>query len=371
VTSSASYTLGDNIEALTLENGNIDGTGNALDNVIGGGSGDNLLSGAAGNDTLAGNSGDDTLQGGNGNDVYVLNEADTVVEATDEGIDRVESKVSFTLAENVENLTLTADGSFGNVDATGTGNALDNVILGVVSGDNLLSGLDGNDSLNGRLGDDTLVGGNGNDTYAVNSGNDSVFESADEGIDLVQSKITYELGSNLENLVLLDGAVDGLGNELDNVLAGNAVNNQLFGGNGNDSLEGGAGDDTLLGGDGNDVFVYAATVQGAGDVVAGDADVALDVEAGDVLDITGGLAASLTSNDSVSGSAGLDEGEELGSAINGSNNIAFDDANDLLMIDVSGNGSFDAGTDFSIELVGVATVTYNAGNSTFSFTLDT
>ena len=44
----------------------------------------------------------------------------------------------------------------------------------------------------------------------------------------------------------------------------------------------------------------------------------------------------------------------------------FDDATDLLMIDFDADND----ADFTIALAGVATVTYNAGDSTFTFTLD-
>lgn len=70
-------------EALKLWNENINGTGNALDNVIVGNQGDNVLDGGAGNDTLAGDIGNDTLIGGTGNDTYLFNKgdgADTLVD---------------------------------------------------------------------------------------------------------------------------------------------------------------------------------------------------------------------------------------------------------------------------------------------------
>jgi hypothetical protein len=56
----------------------------------------------------------------------------------------------------------------------------------------------------------------------------------------------------------------------------------------------------------------------------------------------------------------------------GSTNIAFDNANDVLMIDIVGDGVFDASSDFSIHLAGVASVIYQgaAGQSQFTFTLD-
>ena len=73
-------------------------------------------------------------------------------------------------------------------------------------------------------------------------------ENANEGIDTVQSTITYTLGSNLENLTLTGTtAINGTGNTLDNVLTGNSAANVLTGN---------AGNDTLIGGTGNDVYRF-------------------------------------------------------------------------------------------------------------------
>jgi Ca2+-binding RTX toxin-like protein len=74
-----SYTLGANIENLTLNSGGFGGKGNALGNIIlgndffgnplDGGGGDDTISGAGGGDTLLGGLGNDSLDGGLGSDM--------------------------------------------------------------------------------------------------------------------------------------------------------------------------------------------------------------------------------------------------------------------------------------------------------------
>ncbi|GAB5469650.1 MAG: hypothetical protein Kilf2KO_26800 [Rhodospirillales bacterium] len=77
------YTLPDGgsedfVENLRLrqEAGDIDGTGNGLDNSLEGNSGDNRLQGAAGDDIIAGGLGDDSLLGGSGADLLLLGQGD-------------------------------------------------------------------------------------------------------------------------------------------------------------------------------------------------------------------------------------------------------------------------------------------------------
>ncbi|NUT88693.1 calcium-binding protein, partial [Pseudomonas corrugata] len=69
VRSSVSWSLGANLENLTLTGvAAINGTGNALDNVLIGNAASNTLTGGAGNDQLDGGAGNDLLIGGIGTD---------------------------------------------------------------------------------------------------------------------------------------------------------------------------------------------------------------------------------------------------------------------------------------------------------------
>ena len=291
--------------------------------------------GTAGADVLTGGAGGDRLAGGLGNDTYTVNNAaDVVVELASQGADHVKAGIaSYTLAANVENLTFVGTGGF-----AGTGNTLNNVITGAAGNDTLRSG-GGNDTLNGVGGDDTvhgeggkdfiyggdgadslyggasndrlqgdagddwllgeanrdfmygglgndtldggadidqMTGNAGNDTYIVNSAGDLVTEKANEGVDTVQSSVTYTLGSYVENLVLAGtAAIKGTGNGGHNSIVGNGAANTLSGGSGNDILAGGAGDDALIGGQGADTYIIA--LGGGSDLISNaDTDLAAD-----------------------------------------------------------------------------------------------
>jgi Ca2+-binding RTX toxin-like protein len=64
---------------------------------------------------------------------------------------------------------------------------------------------------------------------------DNIFEAAGEGIDTVQSAVTFALPANVEHLVLTgSAAIDGTGNGLDNTITGNGAANTLEGGGGSD-----------------------------------------------------------------------------------------------------------------------------------------
>ncbi|MFX9073466.1 hypothetical protein ABTN28_19700, partial [Acinetobacter baumannii] len=61
VIASIDYTLGANVENLTLVGSAVEGTGNAAANTLVGNDGDNVLCGGAGDDTLYGGAGNDVL----------------------------------------------------------------------------------------------------------------------------------------------------------------------------------------------------------------------------------------------------------------------------------------------------------------------
>jgi len=312
VESFISFNLTDNgttvrgeFEALRLTgSAAINGTGNALSNVISGNSGANTLDGGEGLDTLEGGAGNDSLIGGDdfdlllggsgndrltgggdesvdalnggvgadtmdgdgGNDIYhVDNAKDVIIEASDlpGGIDTVYATVSYTLPGNVERMDLHGRGA-----VTGVGNGLANIVSGSeeanklfgLDGDDSVLGEGGNDTLDGGIGNDTMGGGFGNDTYHVDSVFDVIRESVNfaDGVDTVITTVSYSLAppefDNIENLTLASGAGDiaGTGNGLANIITGNERDNDIRGADGNDTVFGGSGIDFLGGGAGND-----------------------------------------------------------------------------------------------------------------------
>ena len=162
INSSVSWTLGANIEKLSLLGlSAINATGNSLDNVLTGNIGVNTLTGNDGNDILDGGRGNDKLIGGAGNDTYYVGESgDVVTELANGGTDTVITTYDgYILASEVENLTINA---LSNSSIDVTGNSVANIITGN-SGWNILDGADGNDTLIGGAGADTLIGGAGVD----------------------------------------------------------------------------------------------------------------------------------------------------------------------------------------------------------------
>jgi Ca2+-binding RTX toxin-like protein len=200
VFSSVDFAIGPNIEYLNLQgNQDIDGVGNDLNNSLSGNTGNNSITGGIGQDSLYGGEGLDTLEGGLGDDYYIVisNESDDVRELNGEGTDTAEViGNSYTLTDFVENLRLQESVSsfIPNLDSSGTGNALGNLMQGN-GGMNTLSGLAGDDLLIGGKGNDTLHGGADNDIYQfrLGDGNDTV---QDESGDRDKIRFTSSIAQN-------------------------------------------------------------------------------------------------------------------------------------------------------------------------------
>ena len=297
--------------------------------------------------------------------------------------------------------TLLIDGGYGNDTLYGSAD------------DNLIAGGLGNDTMDGGEGSDTyrvggsLAGGwssfNGYDTYAdtgsggydiikaVGTGNVDIGlsnfgpQSGIEAIDASEAGgLVRLLGSEASNTLDFRG-VELLGNILieggygNDTLYGNAYGNTISGGSGNDYLYGEDGADKLTGGDGNDVLFggrgidtiiggtgvdkisYSSTALGSEDLENGGTDIVVE-GVGDYIDFTATIESSL----SINGSKLADltaKSTLVGSVINAENGIAFSDG--IIHIDLNGDGAFDAGHDFQINLVGIQAVAYNAAGDYF------
>ena len=324
---------------------------------------------------------------GASNDTYNVNQSGTrIIEAANGGTDTVRSSATFTLAANVENLTLTGAGAINGTGNTGnnviTGNAGNNVLNGLGGVDTVsyatatapvtvslaltaaqntggggtdtltgfenltgsafgdtLTGSNGANTITGGAGADTMAGGLGNDTYFVDNPGDVVTEAAGGGTDTVFAGVDYSLtsGSQIEFLRANAGAV-GLS------LTGNELANAIVGGTGNDTLTGAVGADTLTGGAGADTFVYAALSDST--VAAGGQDTITDFSsaAGDKIDLhlidastslAGDQPFNFIGANPFSGAAG-----ELDFTTAGGNTI------------VAGDVNGDKAADFSIVLTG-------------------
>jgi Ca2+-binding RTX toxin-like protein len=253
----------------------------------------NLLWGMEGNDVINGGGGGDEIDGGEGIDtvsyegsaegVTVSLMADTAAggDAAGDQLDNIEILIGSAYAD-----TLSGDDADNALDGRGGENTLygyggadglwggedDDTLYGGDDAD-VLKGFGGDDELDGGDEADTMWGGTGNDLYVVDDAADVVTEYADEGIDTVNAAISYTLGAEVENLVLIGvGGLNGTGNDRDNAIIGNDYDNVLSAGDGVDTMkglggadiiDGGTDADTMFGGDGYDIFI----VDDFGDVV--------------------------------------------------------------------------------------------------------
>ena len=235
-----------------------------FENIVGTFFNDNLT-GDTGNNGFDGLSGNDVIDGGDGIDTvyYGLFDNDGRSQHLIPGLNGSDPNgVTVNLATHTAN-----DGEGGTDTLTNIENVVGSRGNDTIIGDanaNRLEGEDGNDTLDGGAGLDILVGGFGNDTYVLGADNDTVDDGG--GIDTITSSVTRSLAgyATIENLTLTGAsAINGTGNNLDNVITGNDAanslsgaggNDTLIGGGGNDSLSGGTGNDTMTGGDGSDIY---------------------------------------------------------------------------------------------------------------------
>ena len=218
VASHISYTLGVNVENLSLHGTATLGGGNASNNSISGNELDNSLFGQSGNDFLAGGDGADTLNGGIGLDAIDGGAGnDTINWTWNDGADTVDG------GADADTIFIT-DGVSNNIlNASWNGSALTSA-----AGITLLNMENVNASMGG--GTDWLIYLSSDNIVVDLSTNFATGFSAVSGVERV---------------------VGDLGND---ILTGDSAGNRLDGGAGNDTLQGAGGVDTLIGGDGADII---------------------------------------------------------------------------------------------------------------------
>ncbi|MGH6932744.1 MAG: type I secretion C-terminal target domain-containing protein, partial [Dongiaceae bacterium] len=371
VKSSVTYTLGTGIENLTLTGtSGIGGTGNGLNNLIIGNSGANALNGDTGDDTIDGGLGTDKMDGGDGSDIYLVNSStDSSIDTGATGTDTVRSTATYTLGAGIENLVLV-----GTSAINGTGNTLNNII----------TGNDANNVINGGVGADTMKGGDGNDTYVVDHVADIVDETGFGGIDLIQTSVSYVMAGLIENMTLTGTvAINGTGNDLDNLITGNNSNNTINGAGGNDTLDGGTGNDTLIGGTGNDTYVVNAAgdvvteIGGIGDIDTVKSSVTYTLGANlENLTLTGTGAingAGNTLDNLITGNSGNNtltgnDGNDTLNGGTGSDKLFGGNGNDTYVVNSTGDVVNDSGLVTDIDTV-QSSITYTLGATLENLTL--
>ncbi|MBY5935542.1 M10 family metallopeptidase C-terminal domain-containing protein [Tateyamaria omphalii] len=304
-----------------------------------------------------------TVAGESGDDLYIIDDGSIeLVETMGNGTDTVESEASYTLAQEIEVLTL-----LGSEDINGAGNGLDNTITGN-DGANLLQGRVGNDTILGGGGDDTIGGGANRDSLEGGEGDDYINGGArndtirgDEGNDTLRGGLDNDVVSGGDGD---DNIAGGLGNDTltgndgDDVLFGQggndvfnggdgedyihggAGNDTLSGANGDDTLVGGGGADTLTGGNGEDVFLFENFAQSR--TTGGNFDTITDFQIGsDLIDLTALVEGTINFQGlgavSANGEAELVIREPGGGP------------DSVVLVDVNGDGT----QDFRINITGV------------------
>ncbi len=335
--------------------------GGAGDDRLGGGSGQDSLYGGSGSDFLNGGSGSDLMAGGSGGDTFIVDQlGDFIIEFAGEGDSdlALSNAADFTFSED-------SDLERGRINAAAgsaslTGNTVANSLLGN-SAANVLSGEAGDDILNGRGGSDTLTGGLGKDTYVVDDDGDQVLEQAGGGRDLIRAEVSIgTLADQIEDFRAQGdhGAIDGIGNSLDNLMRGNSATNSLTGGSGADRLEGRLGDDWLTGGSGLDRLTGGSGADwlllGNGDLGFGGSGADAFVIGSQVADPASLIFAGQLSTGTAADTLVLGSGLEVGSfayigaaAFDGLGNSQARFSDGLLEVDHNGDSVADLGVQLT------------------------
>ncbi len=287
IKSSVNYALGANVENLTLTGNSANlATGNALNNIL---TANNV------GDTLDGGLGNDTLIGGSSNDTFIVNSSTDIVIDKLGGTDTVISSVNYILGSTIENLTLT-----GSDALSGTGNKLDNIIIGN-DGNNILTAGNGNVTINGGLGDDTI--------YGSTKGSSILYGG--EGDDFIMAS------PKSKELSIIEG------------------------GSGNDVITGGSGANILTGGEGKDIFNF---VKGNGTTTITDF-----VSGTDKLYISAAAIKGLTNGAIVNNITFM--ANDNGLADNNQAHFIYNTSNGTLSFDADGSAS--KSRPIAIEILGI------------------
>ena len=267
------HTLAANIERLTYTGtGSFTGWGNALDNIITGGSGNDVFYGGGGADQFIGGAGRDTVSYLDSTVAMNINLKTGVVSGigagdTYNGIEVIAgSKYNDTFVVDSRISGVDGGEGFDTVDYSTSAAGVNVDIrpgagLAGVGGDSQGITLTGVEKVIGSAFNDsfttdaylfaTYEGGAGDDIYYVNGGGVTAIEQVGGGNDEV--RVTYRdhtLAANIERLTFTGtGAFTGIGNASDNIITGGSGNDVLYGGGGADQFFGGAGRDTVSYGD--------------------------------------------------------------------------------------------------------------------------
>lgn len=294
---------------------------------------DDLVIGLRSKDILLGGSGNDWLVGSNGRDQYVWSSGLGTGDLDAGGVDRIVNNGGLLKFST----TALAQMKVGGV-ALSEHSSRKLIIGSQINVENSVAVVDGviQIDLNGdgafNASEDFRVELYGKALGLSFDGRKDLFKLISTGTSRDPANVTSSGGDTL------------IGNRAANLLEGGDGDDRLYGASGKDTLKGGSGNDSLIGGMGRDLYLWERA-----DLQTGGQDTLID-DRGSRLQLDELLLAQLK----LGGSAleSLTRKQTLGSVIDADNSIAWKDGR--LLIDLDGNGTFEASQDFSIEIVGNA-----------------